>query len=261
MLKSETEDECAQELFPFQRYQWILETLSREGNLLATEAAKRLRVSIDTIRRDVIHLAAEGHLQRVHGGALPVSISLRPASERINDRRNVKTAIAGKASQLIQPGNYVLMDGGTTNIELVARVDIRLPFTLVTNNVKAALVLAERQSAAEIILLGGRLDPHDLISLQATTVSEIARFRCDLYFMGICGIHPEAGLTCRTFDDLEIKRAMASASTKVIGLADLQKLGTAGSLVLGPVTMLDALVTESEDPRLEAYRKRGIDII
>ena len=69
MLQSETEKERTKEAFPYQRYQWILDILKAEGKVVAVEAAERLNVSIDTIRRDLIQLAHEGRLQRVHGGA------------------------------------------------------------------------------------------------------------------------------------------------------------------------------------------------
>jgi DeoR/GlpR family transcriptional regulator of sugar metabolism len=261
MPSIETERERTKELFPSQRYQWMIETLKTEGKLLAIDAAKRLCVSIDTVRRDLIQLAEEGCLQRVHGGALPISPSLRAVKERVHERPDVKTRIAEKAAQLIRNDAFVIIDGGTTNVELAGRIDVKLRFTMITNNLKAALVLAERGSAAEVIVLGGRLDPHDLIASNASTLLEIARLRCDLYFMGICGIHPEVGLTCRTFNDLEIKRAMANASAEVIGLADLEKLGTAGPLVLGPITLLNKLVTEADDPKLEAYRKGGVTVL
>jgi DeoR/GlpR family transcriptional regulator of sugar metabolism len=258
MLQSETEKERTKEAFPYQRYQWILDILKAEGKVVAVEAAERLNVSIDTIRRDLIQLAHEGRLQRVHGGALPISPALRTVGQRSSERHQVKTQIAEKAAKLIHDEHYVLMDGGTTNVELAARIDVRLHFTLVTNNLKAALLLAERGSAAEIIVLGGRLDPHDLIASNAGTVSEIAGFRCDLYFMGICAVHPEVGLTCRTFADLEIKRAMTNSSAEVVGLADLEKLGTAGPMVLGPITLLHTLITEGPSEKLDAYRRKGI---
>jgi DeoR/GlpR family transcriptional regulator of sugar metabolism len=260
MIRNDTATAPPEEVFPVQRRQWILETLSKEGKILATSAADRLRVSVDTVRRDLAQLAQEGLLQRVHGGGLPISPSLAAAVDRVADSKHKKTRIAEKAALLIRAGMFVFMDGGTTNVELARTIDLRLRFTLVTPNPKAALVLAERGSLAEIILLGGRLDQHDLVTSDPRTLMEIGKFRADLYFMGICSLHPEIGLTCRTLEDRELKRAMAQGSAEVVGVAALEKLGTVAPIVLGPVTLLQSLVTEGESTKLDDYRRRGLTI-
>jgi DeoR/GlpR family transcriptional regulator of sugar metabolism len=81
------------------------------------------------------------------------------------------------------------MDGGTTAVEVARAIDSQIEFTLITHSLRAALALAEKESRAEIILLGGRIDGHELVTLSPATITEIRKFRADLFFMGICSIH------------------------------------------------------------------------
>src|ERR1700722_6728981 len=234
-----------EEIFPFERRQMILGVLQQEGKVVAAELTGRLKVSIDTVRRDLNQLAAEGLIQRGHGGGFPASPALKPVLQRQFNSQDKKQAIAGKAAQLIHNGIVVFMDGGTTAVEVARAVDPQTEFTLITHSPRAALTLAEKGSRAEIILLGGRLDAHELVTMSPSTITEIRKFRADLFFMGICSIHPGLGITCRPLEDLEMKRAMSEASAEVAGLATSEKLGTAAPMVLGPVSMIHYLVTDA----------------
>jgi DeoR/GlpR family transcriptional regulator of sugar metabolism len=248
------------EFFPIQRREEILGVLRQEGKVVAAELATRLRVSIDTIRRDLNQLAEEGFIRRVHGGGLPASLALNPVSQRRSNEHGEKQVIAAKAVQLIQNASVVFMDGGATAVEVVRAVDPQLQFTMITHNPKAALVLAEKGSSAEVILLGGRIDRHELVTLSPSTIPEIRKFRADLFLMDICSIHPSLGITCQTLEILELKRAMAEVSAEVVGLATVHKLGTAAPMVLGPVSMLRYLVTDAATEATRDYARFGVTI-
>jgi DeoR/GlpR family transcriptional regulator of sugar metabolism len=249
------------EIFPSERRQKILELLQQEGKVVTAELTMRLKVSIDTIRRDLNQLAREGLIQRVHGGGLPASPALKPVLQRQFGEQTEKQAVAVKAAQLVQNGVVVFIDSGTTAVEVARAVDPQMEFTVITHNPRAALALLERGSRAEVILLGGRMDPHELVTVSPSTVTEIRRFRADLFFMGICSIHPALGITCRTLEDLELKRAMSEASAEVVGLATSEKLGTAAPMVLGPVSMLHYLVTDAPGDMTSPYVRFGMTII
>jgi len=249
------------EIFPSQRRQKILGVLREEGKVVAAELASRLKVSIDTIRRDLNQLAQEGLVQRVHGGGLPASPALSPVLQRQFNDRDKKQVVAEKAVQLIQNGTVIFLDCGTTAVEVARAVDPNVRFTIITHSPRAALTLAENGSAAEIILLGGRIDPHELVTLSPSTVTEIRKFRADLFLMGICSIHPGVGITCRTLEDLELKRAMADASAEIAGLATAEKLGTVAPMVLGPVSLLRYLVTDATTEMVRDYARFGVSIL
>ncbi len=249
------------EAFPSERRQRILDLLQHEGKVVTAELPSRLKVSIDTIRRDLNQLAREGLIQRVHGGGLPASPALKPVLQRQFGAQDEKQAVAVKAAQLIQNGIVIFMDGGTTAVEVARAIDPQMKFTLITHSPRAALALLERGSHAEVILLGGRIDRHELVTISPATVTEIRKFRADLFFMGICSIHPALGITCRTLEDLELKRAMSEASLEVVGLATSEKLGTAAPMVLGPVSMLHYLVTDAPGDMTGPYVRFGMTII
>jgi DeoR/GlpR family transcriptional regulator of sugar metabolism len=250
-----------EDIFPSERRQRILGVLQQEGKVVAAELANRLKVSIDTVRRDLNQLGQEGLIQRVHGGGLPASPALTPVLQRQFRSQAPKQAVAEKAARLIQNATVVFMDGGTTAVEVARAIDPQTEFTMITHNPKAALVLLERGSRAEVILLGGRIDRHELVAISPSTITEIRKFRADLFFMGICSIHPVLGITCRTLEDLEVKRAMSEASAEVAGLATAEKLGTAAPMVLGPVSMLHYLVTDAPSEMTGAYCRVGMAIV
>ena len=239
----------------------IVGALQQEGKVVAAELANRLRVSIDTIRRDLNQLAREGLIQRVHGGGLPASPALTPVLHRQFNAQDKKQLIAEKAAQLVQSGLVVFMDSGTTAVEVARAIDPQIEFTVITHSPRAALALADRGSRSEIILLGGRIDRHELVTISPSTITEIRKFRADLFFMGVCSIHPALGITCRALEDLELKRAMSEASAEVAGLATADKLGTAAPMVLGPVSMLHFLVTDASADITRDYSRFGVTIL
>ncbi|PLP23473.1 DeoR family transcriptional regulator, partial [Klebsiella michiganensis] len=102
-----------------QRKQQILQILAEEKQVMSGDLSQRFSVSEDSIRRDLRELAAEGKLQRVHGGALPVSEAIAPIETRKNVQIASKQSIAQRAVELIQPGQVVVVDGGTTTGEMV----------------------------------------------------------------------------------------------------------------------------------------------
>jgi DeoR/GlpR family transcriptional regulator of sugar metabolism len=250
------------EIFPVERRQQILELLKRDGKVVARDLAKELDVSIDTVRRDLNHLVQEGFVQRVHGGAMLASPPVEPILVRQGRNLEEKQAAAKKAAGLIRPGQIVFIDIGTTLDEMARVVDRGVRFTVVTRNLRLALIFAER-TEAEVVLLGGQINRMDLASTGAPMLREIANIRADLCFLGLCGVHLEVGLTTRRLEEVELFRAMTQSSGAVIGVGTKEKIGTAGPFVIGPVTLLDYLAVAPELSEAEAagFRRQGIEIL
>lgn len=176
-----------------QRKQTILALLAQEKQVQSRDLSQRFGLSEDSIRRDLRELAAEGLLQRVHGGALPVSAALATFETRKNVQTASKQVIAQKAISLIQPGQIVLIDGGTTSAELVRQLPAALSFTAITHSPSVALALADHP-LVEIIMVGGQLYKHSVVTVGASMLESINRINADLFFMGVTGVHPAAGL-------------------------------------------------------------------
>ena len=119
----------------------ILEKLEAEGQVQSTALSLFFSVSEDTIRRDLRELAAEGRLQRVHGGALPASSAIAPFAERQSVKMDAKKRVARRGAQLISPGQVVIIDGWTTTSELITFLPPDLRVTVVTHSPGIALGL------------------------------------------------------------------------------------------------------------------------
>src|SRR6185503_630711 len=124
-----------------ERRQQILEALRRDGKVLATELSAALNVSEDTIRRDLRELAEAGLLQRVHGGALPRSPASASYIARQSQAPSAKAAIARAAVQLLRSGQVIVLDGGTTTLQIAQQLPIDLRATIITNSPPIAVAL------------------------------------------------------------------------------------------------------------------------
>ena len=244
-----------------QRKLILLDLLKRDGKIVAKSAAAQLDVSEDTIRRDLRELAGDGLLQRVHGGALPASPAMADFAARQHISTDDKSAIGRAAAQLIQPGQVVFIDGGTTSAQLVRHLPPDLHATVVTHSPSVAVDLATHPTI-EVIMLGGRLFKHSVVGVGSATVEAIRQVRADLYFMGVCSVHPEAGLSTGDFEEAGVKRALSAAAAETIVLASPEKLATASPYQVIPLEELSGLVTMASVPEtvLAPYRKRGISI-
>lgn len=245
-----------------QRKSHILAVLRRDGQVVAKSLSAELSLSEDTIRRDLRDLAGEGLLQRVHGGALPSSPAMADFSGRQQVAPDEKIAIGRAAAALMQPGQMVFIDGGTTAVQMARHLDPHLRATVVTHSPSVAVELVPHTSI-DVVMIGGRLFRHSIVSVGSGAVEEIKRIRADIYFMGATGIHPEAGLSTGDLEEANIKRALMAASAETVVLASSEKLGVASPYVIAPVGDISTLVVSDEVPgaALKPYKKLGIAIV
>ncbi|MBT1825629.1 DeoR/GlpR family DNA-binding transcription regulator [Enterobacter bugandensis] len=245
-----------------QRKQLILEKLGAEGQVQSKALSVLFDVSEDTIRRDLRELAAEGRLQRVHGGALPSSSATVPFAERQCVKMDAKRKVAQKGAQLISSGQVVIVDGGTTTSELIAFLPRDLRITVVTHSPSIALGLVNHPSI-EVILIGGRLYKHSIVAVGAAAIEGIENIHADLFFMGVTGIHPEAGLTTGDFEEACIKRAFCGRAAETVVLASPEKINTASSFVIGDVALANTIVVEGDTDRdwVNAVSEKGVSVV
>jgi DeoR/GlpR family transcriptional regulator of sugar metabolism len=244
-----------------QRKKLILERLRRDGQIIAKNLSAELELSEDTIRRDLRELAAEGLLQRVHGGALPASPAIADLSARQNIGTTGKTAIGRVAANMIQPGQIVILDGGTTAIQLARHLPLELRATIITHSPSVAVEL-EHHAQLEVILLGGSLFKHSMVAVGAATVAAISQIRADTYFMGATGIHPTVGLTTGDLEEAHVKRALMNSAAESIALASIEKLNAASPYQIAPLEELSGIITERDVPEdvTAPFEKMGLTI-
>lgn len=229
--------------------------------MLASDLADEFRVSQDTVRRDLRELDEAGALRRVHGGALPPRGDTSPLPVRARRATEAKASIARRAAQIVSDGDVVVLDGGTTTLELARALPPNLSATVVTNSLPIALALAEHPRI-EPIVVGGNVRARSLVTVGAASVASLEGIRADVLFLGVCGLHPEIGITVEDAEEREGKRAMIAGAAEVVGLADHDKLGTALPFVVAPLNAVTKLITSAKDERVLApYRALGIEVL
>jgi DeoR/GlpR family transcriptional regulator of sugar metabolism len=244
-----------------QRKTQILEMLSRDGNVIAKDLAIQWNVSEDTVRRDLRELAAEGRLQRVHGGALPVSA----AAGDFEARRSVATAqkliVARLAAGLIADDQTVFIDGGTTGQALCRALRPDLRATVITHSPTIAVELTAHEHV-DVFLIGGRVYPHSVVTTGALAAEQIAGVTADAFFMGVSGVHHQAGLTTGDAEEAAIKRAISRRCSETYVLASSEKLGAASPFRVVGFTDVTAAITDSTSAKTSRpLRKAGLELI
>ncbi len=228
-----------------QRKQLILDILARDKQVLSRDLSQRFNISEDSIRRDLREMAADGLLQRVHGGALAVSAATGSLEKRKSVQIASKKAIARKAVTLIQPGNIVILDGGTTSEEMVKLLPPDLAFTVVTHSptIAAALITLPR---VEVIVLGGQLYKHSMVTVGAAMMESLRRINADLFFMGVTGVHERAGFTTGNYEEACVKRALSERAAETVVLASPEKINSASAFAIGDLSLASTLVIDGE---------------
>lgn len=244
-----------------ERFQFILNRLNADSKVLLHQVSNELGVSTDTIRRDIKELDDQGLLKAVRGGAVPHSPVPHHFKDRISWNQESKMIIARKALPLLEDGQVVIFDGGTSALAVASILPEDLRITVVTNSFPIAAMLEEHK-AAEVLFAGGRL----LKSAFVTTGHETLRFfqniKADLCFFGICSIHLRLGITTPDYEESEVKKLMISNSGKIVALSGIEKLETVEPYYISPATNIDTIITNNpDDPKLQAYRQEGIEII
>lgn len=245
-----------------ERRQYILDILRRDKKVLSSELSTALNVSEDTIRRDLRELAESGLLQRVHGGALLASPAIASYADRQKQAPKEKEAIARAAAKLVCAGQVVILDGGTTTLQVACHLPLDLQATVVTNSPPIAVALADHPYI-EVVMLGGQLYKKAIVNVGAATVEALRMIRADLCMLGVCSLHPEIGISVTNLNEAYVKRAMIARAAEVVGLATAAKLDTAASYVVESIHALTYLVTAStvSDRVLAAYKELGLAIV
>lgn len=245
-----------------QRHLAILEELRLTGRVLARELAERLGVSEDTIRRDLRDLSTRGALQRVHGGALPVSPALANLARRSGIAVDEKRALGLMAASLVADGQLVFVDGGTSTLAMVQQLPPTLRATVATHSPAIAAALIEHPSV-EVLMLGGRLFKHSGVAVGAGVAQTIQALRADCYFLGVTGVQAEFGLSTGDAEEAQVKALLMASAAETVLMASSDKLGKVSPYRVALLSALATLiVTPQADPvALQALRVPGLEIL
>jgi DeoR/GlpR family transcriptional regulator of sugar metabolism len=247
-------------VLPSERRDVILRSVRTERSVTVGVLAERLGVSEMTVRRDLDLLAADGKIRRVHGGALR-SPAEPPFAEVVVERFAEKDRIGAAAAALVTDGETVLVDIGTTTLQLARHLRGRR-LTVVTSNLAVYEELLPEHDI-ELVLLGGvvRRNYRSLVGFLAE--DSLRQLSADRAFLGASGMRSDLSVMDTTMVEVPIKRAMIAAASHVTLLVDGGKFpGTGVARICGPEAV-DVLITDDSSPEdeLREWERAGTEVI
>ena len=244
---------------PDERQQIIFDRLTQRGRVLAGDLAREFGTSEDTIRRDLREMAAAGKCRRVYGGALPLSPASGPLAARLAEAPERKAALGRAAAALVQRGQIVFFDAGSTNSAIARALPAGLDVTVATNAPDIAADLVGKPGV-ELIVIGGRVDPRCGAALGARAMRDAREIRVDLAFLGACAVDAEAGVAAFDAEEAEFKRLIVERAKAVAAAVTTDKLGTAAPFAVAPTSRLTHLVVEADaaESALAPLRRAGV---
>jgi DeoR/GlpR family transcriptional regulator of sugar metabolism len=243
-----------------ERQSIILEELRAFNKVESSRLCDLLSVSEDTIRRDLNDLEKKGQLKKVHGGA--ISLSYIPSfKKREVIEIQTKHEIAKKALSLIEDDMVLIIDGGTSNLQLVNLLPQDKKLTIFTNSIPVASKLCE-YSNIDGVMLGGNILSKGYTTIGPQAIEPLQEIHADMCFLGITSIDLD-GLTEANRQETNIKKTIIKASNKVATLTISDKIYTKQPFKVCDLSFLDILITElnPEDPKLAPFKEKGIRII
>jgi DeoR/GlpR family transcriptional regulator of sugar metabolism len=245
-----------------ERQAFILHQINLHNKVLSTDLSKQIKVSDDTIRRDIQQLAESGKIIKVHGGALAPSFHNTHTSSNDVYAYNKKKVIAEKAISLIKDGMVILTTGGTTIIEMARALPQELHATFISGSIPA---LAEYMvhPNIEVIAIGDKVSKDSKITVGSDAISRIKELKVDLCFLGVSAINLETGVSDNDWEVVQIKKAMVESSEKLICLTISEKINSRQPFQVCDSKKIDTLITElpPDDPVLYPYKRAGIHVL
>jgi len=244
------------------RQAFILHQVNLHNKVLCTDLSRQMKVSDDTIRRDIQQLSDVGKIIKVHGGALSPSFHNTYTSSDDVYAYNQKKIIAQKAISLIKDGMFVLTTGGTTIIEMARALPPELHATFISGSIP---VLAEYivHPNVEVIAIGDKISKDSKITVGLDAIERIKQLKVDLCFLGVSALNLESGISDNDWEVVQIKKAMIESSKKLICLTISEKLNSRQPFQVCDSKKIDTLITElpPDDILLKQYRESGINVL
>jgi DeoR family fructose operon transcriptional repressor len=244
--------------FP-KRKQKIIELLNQHGEIDIKQLAAELDISEITVRRDLTQLAADGLLYRTHGGATKVNPLEKPYSFVNKSAQNaiVKDAICRRAASLINDGDIIFMDCGSTVFRLCQFIKNKR-IKVITNSLPVIYEL--KDCVVSVNIIGGELDKERQAVHGTTAIEHIQKYRASKAFLGIDGIS-EAGLFANSEHEASITKAFAANSAYTYILCDSSKIGKETYLNFAGLNTINAIITDMDSDRLLFLKNNDVTIL
>lgn len=242
----------------------ISELLQNEKRVSIPQLAEMFGVSEMTIRRDLDKLAESGRARRTHGGAVPAERMVFEFDfvSRRNSNRKAKQAIALEAAKMIEPGQRIILDPGTTTLELAHLIKDKQDLTVITPSLAVASEL-QFSEGIQTILLGGVIRPGSPDLTGMITEAVLDMFSADIAFQGADGIGLDGALYNADIQISSVDKKIRSRAERSFILADSSKIGKSALALYGFVQQVDGLITDAgiTDGAMQGFRNIGANVI
>ena len=247
-----------------QRRQKIFELLKEDGSAKVNRLSRIFKVTEVTIRQDLEKLEQEGLIIREHGGAFLKNMqdNVRSFTPLNADNMEKKTAIGRKAASLIENGDTIILDSGSTTTEIAKQILGKKGLTVITNALNIALLLGA-DPGIEVMVTGGEFKPPTLSLTGQKAADFLENIHVDKLFLATAGISLRSGLTYPSISDITVKKAMIDAADVTYLVADSTKIGKNSLASLGALSLIDYLITDQDiDPKhLELFTENQVEVI
>jgi len=246
-----------------ERLEEIVTLLKNNQTVKIVDLAERFGVTRETIRRDLYELEKRGHARKVHGGArFRKSGSEPPFMTRSDTYVKEKEAIARKAVELVEDGDSLFIDIGTTTFLFASQLKKKSGLQIVTNSVKVAMELFDHPSA-KVILCGGELRQEELSLSGPEACRTVESFFADKAFIGVGGLSLAHGITDYHVEEAGIRRLMMQRAKETVALADGSKFGNVAFAKVTDLAKVHTVITDrqADEDTIRGMREIGIEVL
>lgn len=246
-----------------ERRRAILELVNQDGRVLVKELAEKFGTSQITIRKDLELLHSNGHVHRTHGGALTVeSGALVDPTLREKEKlhRKEKLRIAETAAHMVQEGESVLLDSGTTTTAVARALRDFHHLTVITNAVNIAAELSGTQ--VEVILTGGIVRKNSFSLVGPLAEETLRQLSADILFLGVDGFDTKVGLSTPNLLEAKVNKVMVDVARKTVAVCDSSKFGRRAMSTIVPVTAVHQVITDKHIGKadLSSLKEAGVAV-
>lgn len=248
-----------------ERRRLIVERVREQGRATVNELSKHFHTSAVTIRGDLEALSRTGAVTRSHGGALPTDVNQIDAPLNVKEVRRMaeKRRIGAAAAQMISDGETIILDSGTTTVEIARQIRQRKwhSLTVITNALNIAMEL-NGMDGVRVMILGGLLRPNAGALVGPDAEQTLSKLSADRLFLGVDGLDPKIGVTTPDPQEATLNQLMVTVSRETVAVLDATKLGRRTLSVIVPVSDLDTIITDASAPKsiTDALRKQGVQV-
>jgi DeoR family transcriptional regulator of aga operon len=247
-----------------ERRQHILALIQNHGRVLVGELSRSLGISQITIRKDLESLQSRGLVHRTHGGALRIQSSalFDPSLQEKQKQHSLeKQRIALAAAKMVEEGQCVMLDSGTTTAAIAHELRRFSQLTIITNAMNIAAELASTN--LEVILVGGSLRKNSFSLVGPLAEDVLDEMHADILFLGVDGFDPEMGLTTPNFLESRVNRAMVRAARQVVAVCDSTKFKRRSLSRIVPPSAIHCVITDRDLPpeTAELLRAQNIKVV